>query len=941
MRRRNYAAAARNLTRHAWRRSLQLVRSASWRALELARRIIPGLGPPSGAGFRHTWDCYPEVSSEARSLRRAYARLAEASRAAERGPPPAGAGKPRLALVSPFPPERTGIADYTGQLAPALAAHYDVTVITYREHGGRRPAGVEVRNSGWFEENAATFDRVLYHFGNSHYHAYMVPLLERFPGVVMLHDFGLGDFGAYLEHLRPGWWREALYDSHGLEALAALHRGEPWARLVARYPSSQFIFEQAEGVLMHSRFAQGLALRFYGERAAQRTGVVPFIRVPVDEVPRAQARARLGLGEDEFLVCTFGFVGRAKLTRRVVEAWLKSPLSARSDCRLVIVGQAGEDEYGRDLVRRLASRPEANIKLTGFADAETWADYLAAADAAVQLRADTRGENSGALFDCMAYGVATIVNAHGSLTETPPQAAVILPDRFTDDELASALLRLREDPETRRRLGQAARREIEVHHGPAPVAAAYAQAIEAFHRSAPTTRNFQKLMQAGRTASADAIAAARAMAAADQPGVGEPRLLVDVSAIAQADLHTGIQRVVRAQLLALLEVAPPGLRVEPVRVSWAEGKSRYLHARAYAWRILGLPAPALPDEPVEFRPGDRLYVPDLCADAMLGASRDGVFEALRALGVPVSVLIHDLLPFQLPDCFPPEADALHAQWLLTAAGEADQLICISRAVQEELEGWLARNAPARLGQLRLATLHHGADIDASAPTRGLPPNAGAVLDRLRADPTFLMVGTIEPRKGYAQALAAFHRLWEEGCEVNLVIVGAEGWKHDPPERRRAVAEIMAQLRGSPFLARRLFWLEGASDEYLGRVMKVSDCLLAASLGEGFGLPLIEAAQRGLPILARDIPVFREVAGEAACYFEGEAPEDLAGAIERWLRLHEVDEHPASDLITPLTWAENARRLLALLGADEPSGRRPRAESAPPESSRMRPRRKTA
>jgi glycosyltransferase involved in cell wall biosynthesis len=109
--------------------------------------------------------------------------------------------------------------------------------------------------------------------------------------------------------------------------------------------------------------------------------------------------------------------------------------------------------------------------------------------------------------------------------------------------------------------------------------------------------------------------------------------------------------------------------------------------------------------------------------------------------------------------------------------------------------------------------------------------------------------------------------------------------------------------------KKLFWLAGISDEYLEKIYKASTCLIAASEGEGFGLPLIEAAQHKISIVARDIPVFREVAGEHAYYFAGLAAEDLAGAIQQWLALHASDDAPGSDAMPWLTWKQSARQLI--------------------------------
>ncbi len=86
------------------------------------------------------------------------------------------------------------------------------------------------------------------------------------------------------------------------------------------------------------------------------------------------------------------------------------------------------------------------------------------------------------------------------------------------------------------------------------------------------------------------------------------------------------------------------------------------------------------------------------------------------------------------------------------------------------------------------------------------------------------------------------------------------------------------------MGKRLIWLQGVSDEFLDRIYRDADCLIAASLDEGYGLPLIEAARHDLPILARDIAVFREVAGDAAAYFSATDGLGLAGAIEQWLKV---------------------------------------------------------
>lgn len=89
--------------------------------------------------------------------------------------------------------------------------------------------------------------------------------------------------------------------------------------------------------------------------------------------------------------------------------------------------------------------------------------------------------------------------------------------------------------------------------------------------------------------------------------------------------------------------------------------------------------------------------------------------------------------------------------------------------------------------------HLGADLESSFPTIGLPEDAAQILERMNSRLSFLMVGTLEPRKGHLQVLGAFEQLWAAGEEINLVIVGKQGWTHLPDASRRVIPKIVNTL----------------------------------------------------------------------------------------------------------------------------------------------------
>lgn len=381
----------------------------------------------------------------------------------------------------------------------------------------------------------------------------------------------------------------------------------------------------------------------------------------------------------------------------------------------------------------------------------------------------------------------------------------------------------------------------------------------------------------------------------NHPKVLSKQFFVDISQLVNVDSKTGIQRVVRSILKQVLENSPSGFKVEPIYASPHE--MGYKYARQFVSKFLGSLNEYLEDEPVNFSNGDVFLGLDLQHHVVM--QQILLYTEMRRVGVSVFFVVYDLLPVLLPSVFPDYMPPLHAKWL-GALAQSDGVICISRAVADEFADWLTVFGPQRARSLKVGWFHLGADVAGSLPSKGLPPDASALFSVFSAQPTFLIVGTIEPRKGQMQTLRAFEKLWSLGINVNLVMLGRSGWN----------VELLSEiLRMHPERNKRLFWLEGASDEFLEQVYARSTCLIAASEGEGFGLPLIEAAQNKLPIIARDIPVFREVAGDHAFYFSGLEPDGLAEAVQDWLAQNSDGQAPQSIDMPWLTWKQSAQNLL--------------------------------
>ena len=826
--------------------------------------------------------------------------------------------KPKLAYVSPLPPLQTGVADYSAELLPELEKYYQIDVIVEQDHVSDVwiNENCTIHDSQWLAENANEYDHVLYHMGNSHFHLYIIDLLEIIPGITVLHDFYISGLFYQRENTGiPNALNAELYNGRGYKAVKERYAYEDDARIVRENACNTTIIQQSQGIIFHSKYSSQLLQECYVPEMNVESCVIPHLRVKYNS-DRESARKQLGIKPDEFIVCSFGLLGETKRNQCLLEAWLASSLSSNKQCKLIFVGKNSEGSYGEKIVRTISRhKVKKQVLITGWTKTEEFRLYLAASDIAVQLRMASRGETSGTVLDAMNYGIPTIVNANGSMAELAKDAVWLLEDEFENSDLVSALETLWQQPEKRQELSRKAKEIITTKHAPEICGKQYRKAIENY----PKTRKLgnQTLISnlvplISNESDKYLLQVARCLSQNQANKKVVKTLFIDITATSRNDLKTGIERVARAILLQLINNPPKGYRIEPVYLAEDEGSWYYRYARNYTLSLLNCPNDWLSDDVIDAQTGDILFAGDLAGGMVVEAEKSGVYCELRNKGVSINFTVFDLLPEQCPEMFPPGANLSYAEWLKVVCKVSDKVVCISKAVADELDVWVDSNSFERVKPLNINWMHLGADLGETAPSKGMPSEAKVVLKKFNQKATLLMVGTIEPRKGHLQTIAAFEMLWQQGFDINLVIVGKEGWQDLPDEQRRTIPKIINKINKHSELNKRLFWLDGISDEYLEKVYSSSTCLIAASEGEGFGLPLIEAAQKELPMLIRDIPIFREVAGNYAYYFSGSKPVDIAEAIKKWMELYEAVKHPQSIKMPWLTWSESVENLSSLL-----------------------------
>lgn len=357
-----------------------------------------------------------------------------------------------------------------------------------------------------------------------------------------------------------------------------------------------------------------------------------------------------------------------------------------------------------------------------------------------------------------------------------------------------------------------------------------------------------------------------------------PRLLIDVSTTYHLAQVTGIQRTVRSLAAALQRNgARYGLEPVPVRLKRVRG------AKLILLTVPGFPDPGGDELPVALRNGDCFFMLDSSWD-IYPKWAVTLFPMVRELGGKVITCVYDILPITHPEFFTRASLKMFVPWYKYAVAESDALFAISEATRQEL----IRKTEGL--SIHTDFFHLGADfVPAQRSISGLP--ADGKVSR------FLMVGTIEPRKGHKTVLEAFQMLWAAGSTVRLVFVGRQGWN---------VAELIAQLERLSAASDLFDYYPNASDDELAACYREADAVIAASLAEGFGLPLVETLLLGKPLIASDIPAFREIAGGVPTYFEPGNPASLAAAVRSLLS---GNGQKTREFPRWLTWDQSADQLM--------------------------------
>lgn len=385
----------------------------------------------------------------------------------------------------------------------------------------------------------------------------------------------------------------------------------------------------------------------------------------------------------------------------------------------------------------------------------------------------------------------------------------------------------------------------------------------------------------------------------------KPGLLIDVTQVSATKIWatgvhrrenkiwmTGLQRVVNNIFHQIYNITE-----DVVPIQFKSG--RLITSNLYLSRLEGLEERA--EQTVMFQQGDSILFLDTPWNNYENFSH--ILDMAAHTGSKSFAIVHDLIPVQYPEvCEDEKVIREFIGWHTMILQKADAAICVSKTTADALAAYYEQMRFVRTRPLSIYSFHLGADV---------PEGTESVREEIRhfvsdSKFTFLMVGTVEARKGHITALQALQKFPDavrRNCR--LLIIGKNGWKN----------EDVRNMLDMPEFRDSVLWIRDASDEELRWSYAHTDALIAASIQEGFGLPLIEAAHFGLPVICSDIPIFREVTQGNADYFTVKDADSLSECLMNWMQ---AEQHPDSRKIPVYSWRESAREVLDIIeGKIEP------------------------
>lgn len=390
-----------------------------------------------------------------------------------RGPSwPFAVKKMKIAFFSPLNPQESGISDYSEELLPYLAKGADIDIFIEKDVIPTNPDIVKQFSIFPYPEfekhhQQTPYDVCLYQMGNNTAcHRYMDAFIQKYPGIVTLHDYALHHFYAemFADEERYDEYQEAMESYYGElgRTIAERYRvGIQSDYVYYQLPFYQRVTDPSLGTIVHSSYVK---TKLVGYNPSYRVKMINMGILPpnLEQYDSTALRRKYRIPEDRFIIASFGFIIEGKRIRELLRAFARFAKQV-PEALCLLVGKESPDFNVRGLLQELQLTD--NIILTGYTPYYEYLEYIALSDVCVNLRYPTVRATSANILKIMAFAKPVLASDLCELLDIPNTVCPKIPlDDAEEDCLFQAFQWLHEDREYKLSLGQQARTFVEEQH---------------------------------------------------------------------------------------------------------------------------------------------------------------------------------------------------------------------------------------------------------------------------------------------------------------------------------------------------------------------------------------------------------------------------------------------------------------------------------------------
>ncbi|MBX2989653.1 MAG: glycosyltransferase [Bacteroidetes bacterium] len=353
---------------------------------------------------------------------------------------------PRLAMVAPLAPLKTGIADHVQELLPNLSRHARVDLFVddyvpshedvFRKYLVHSITDLEYVN--WIHR----YDQIIYHLGNNRFHTAICDQARKMPGIAVVHE----------------------YEIKGCSA-------EPNNRKVL-----ETVLRQSTGIVVHNQHSYNLLHSAFPDKPIR---VIPLLlasqALDAAHQDRDGVRERLHIPREAFVILSLGLVQPHKRNHVTVAAFAEFSQS-HPDAVLILGGEPASPQYKAYLDGLIRQHGlQSKVRITGWLSEDDFFAYMSAADVTVNLRYPSRGEESASLIQVLGCGKPALVSSYAQYQEFPDDSVVKIGFENEVEEIVQSLVKIHDNPVFARELSARARAFVHERNDVGSIARQYAE----------------------------------------------------------------------------------------------------------------------------------------------------------------------------------------------------------------------------------------------------------------------------------------------------------------------------------------------------------------------------------------------------------------------------------------------------------------------------------